>query len=70
MGHEHENHGQNMMQDTRYTPNPTPDTSFEDIRVGPAQNPYWCTPPSEYEQDQRSQKVAHKRDNCVKMEQV
>merc|ERR1711954_223907 len=38
------------MQDTRYTPSPTPNTSFEDIRIGPAQNGYSVTPPSEYEE--------------------
>ena len=38
------------MQDTRYTPSPTPNTSLEDIRVGPAQNGYSVTPPSEYEE--------------------
>merc|ERR1711954_260184 len=50
MGHECENHSRNRMQDTRYTPDPTPNTSFEDIRVGPAQNEYSVTPPNEYEE--------------------
>merc|ERR1712115_429574 len=48
--HECENHSQSRMQDTRYTPSPTPNTSFEDIRVGPAQNGYSVTPPSGYEE--------------------
>ena len=50
VGHECENHSQSRMQDTRYTPSPTPNTSLEDIRVGPAQNGYSVTPPSEYEE--------------------
>merc|ERR1712081_11288 len=50
VGHECENHSRNRMQDTRYPPNPTPNTSFEDIRVEPAQNEYSVTPPSEYEE--------------------
>merc|ERR1711954_375098 len=50
VGHESENQSQSRMQDTRYTPNPTPNTSFEDIRVESAQNGYSVTPPSEYEE--------------------
>merc|ERR1711954_581658 len=50
MGNECENHSQSRMQYTRYTPSPTPSTSLEDIRVGPAQNRFSVTPPSEYEE--------------------
>merc|ERR1712082_492233 len=43
--HECENHSRNRMQDTRLTSNPIQGTLFEDIRVVPVKNEYWCTPP-------------------------
>ena len=48
MGYKVENHCQNRIQDTRYTPNPMQTTSIADLRIGSVRNEAAITAPSDY----------------------